>query len=109
MTGFPLAPRQHGDPAEHRRKIAEATNRALGGKLNATLGVTLAANAATTTVSDPRISAASFIGFCPLHADAAAELAGGTLYVSAQTSGELTLAHANDASTDRAFRLLVIG
>ena len=77
--------------------------------LNATLDVTLAANQAATAVTDARLSASSFLGFCPLTANAAAEIGNGTLYVSAQGKGTATLAHANTAQTDRNFRLLVIG
>lgn len=109
MTGFPLVPIDWGNEREHRRKLADGANRALTGKLNATFNVTLSANQAATTVTDVRLSAASFIGLCPLTADAAAEIANGTLHVSAQDKGTLTLAHANNAQTDRSFRLLVIG
>ncbi len=109
MSGYPAAPADLADEREHRRRIAAAANLALGGKLNATLDVTLAANQATTAVSDPRLTATSFIGFCPLTANAAGEVANGTLYVAAQSSGALTLAHADNAQADRSFRLLVIG
>jgi hypothetical protein len=109
VTGFPLAPAELADEREHRRRLAAAANRALTGKLNAALEVTLAASQATTTVGDPRLSHTSFIGCCPLTAHAAAEIGNGTLYVSAQGAGSLTLAHANNAQTDRSFRLLIIG
>lgn len=102
---FPGVTPGYSDPREQ----GNAINRALAGKLNATLGVTLAANAAFTTVTDPRLSKSSFIGFCPLTATAAAELGVGTLYVSSQGKGTLTLAHADNAQTDRNFRILVIG
>lgn len=109
MTGFPAAPLELADPREHRRRIAQTANLALRGKLNATLAVTLAANQATTTVNDARITASSFVGFCPLTANAAAEIGAGGLYVSALADGQLTLTHANNAQTDRDFRLLIIG
>lgn len=109
MSGFPIAPGDLRDEREHRRRIAAAANLALAGKLNATLAVTLAADQATTVVSDPRLTAESFIGFCPLTANAAAESGNGTLYVAAQSSGTLTLGHADNSQTDRSFRLLVIG
>ena len=109
MSGFPGVPADWGNEREHRRKLAESLNRALAGKLNATLDVTLAANQAATAVTDARLSASSFLGFCPLTANAAAEIGNGTLYVSAQGKGTATLAHANTAQTDRNFRLLVIG
>jgi hypothetical protein len=109
VSGFPGVPADWGNEREHRRKLAESLNRVLAGKLNAALDVTLAANAAATTVADARLSSASYIGFCPLTANAAAEIGSGTIYVSAQGKGTATLAHANNAQTDRNFRLLVIG
>lgn len=109
MSGFPTAPADLPDEREHRRRLAAAANLAMAGKLNATLDVTLTVNQMTTAVNDPRLTAASFIGFCPLTANAAGEMGNGTLYVAAQSSGALTLGHANNAQSDRSFRLLVIG
>ena len=91
------------------RQVADAANNILRGKLNATATVTLAASAATTTIIDVRISAFSALLFSPLTADAAAEMAVGTFFVQSQTSGSAILAHANNAQTDRTFRLLIIG
>jgi hypothetical protein len=105
--GYPLAPITMPNSAEHRRKIAETTNLAMQGKVNALLTVTLAANATTTTVTDSRIGANTYFGFQPMTADAAAMLA--SLYVSAQQKGSATLTHANTATTDRTFNVLLIG
>lgn len=71
--------------------------------------VTLAANAAATTVSDGRIRHDSPILFVPTTASAAAELAGGALYVgeAGRTNGSVVITHANSALTDRTFRLLI--
>ena len=91
------------------RALSEAVNRILNGKLNATIEVTLDAGETSTTVSNPRLTATSFIGFCPLTATAATTIMGGGLYVSSQDTGELILAHLDEASTDRTFRLLIIG
>jgi len=90
-------------------RVVAILNGAVGGNLNATLGVTLAANAGSTVVNDPRLSGTSYIGFCPLTGNAAAEIAGGGLYVSSQGARTMTLAHANNAETDRKFLLLIIG
>jgi hypothetical protein len=105
--GYPLAPETWTNEPEHRRKLAQAANLALGGKLNSVLQATLAANSATTTITDKRIGANTYIGFSPLTADAAAALSG--LYVSSQANGTATLTHANNAQTDRTFNLLLIG
>lgn len=105
--GYPLAPQSMSNDVEHRRKIAQTANLAIGGKLNATLLVTLAANVATTTVTDERIGATTFFGFQPKTANAAGALSG--LYVSSQANGTATLTHSNNAQSDRTFNVLLIG
>ena len=90
------------------RRIVDTVNRSLSGKLNVTLNVTLAANAASTTVIDARISAFSALLFTPLSANAAVEQAAGGLYVSAQQSGQATVQHANNAQIDRVFRMVIL-
>lgn len=91
------------------RRISEVVNSILTGKMNVTLDVTLTAGASTTTLTDARLSVATVISFCPLTAHAAAELAAGTLYVSARTNGTMTLTHANNAQADREFDCTLIG
>lgn len=105
--GYPLAPQTFPNEKEHRRLIASAANLALQGKLNAVTKVTLAASATTTTLTDARIGANTWLGFQPTTADAAAALSG--LYVSAQQKGQATLTHASTASVDRTFSVLLIG
>lgn len=105
--GYPSAPEAWNNDVEHRRKIARTANLALGGKLNAVMTLTLAANSPTTSVTDQRIGADTFFGFQPLTADAAAALS--SLYVSSQANGVATLTHANNAQTDRTFNVLLIG
>jgi hypothetical protein len=70
---------------------------------------TLAANAASTTIMARLIGPSSAVVPVPLTAHAAAELYGGTMYPSAQAAGSITFAHANNAETDRDFRLCIIG
>jgi hypothetical protein len=106
-TGYPTAPQAMTNEVEHRRKIAQTANLAIGGKLNAVLQVTLAANSATTTVTDKRIGANTFFGFQPTTADAAAALSG--LWVSPPSNGTATINHANNAQVDRTFNVLLIG
>lgn len=79
------------------------------GHMNTDLEVTLTANAATTVITDPRLSIHTVILFCPLTANAAAEIGAGTLYVSARDSETATLTHANNAETDRDFVLSLVG
>jgi hypothetical protein len=107
LKGYPLVPEVYPNETEHRRKLAQGANLALQGKMNAVVQVTLAANTTTTTLTDKRIGGATFIGFSPLTANAAGALAG--LYVSSQANGTATLTHANTATIDRTFNVLLIG
>jgi len=104
-TGFPGLPVTGGDA----RQVAAVVNRLAQGKLNCSGSVTLAAGAASTSVSDARGTAASVILLMPTTANAAAELSSGTLYVAARVKGGFTLAHANSAQTDRVFGYALIG
>lgn len=88
-------------------EAAEAINRHNQGKFNASLDVTLTANAASTTITDARISRESALVLSPLTANAAAALA--TTYPSFQGSGSAVLAHANNAQTDKSFRIAILG
>lgn len=105
MAGFPATPR--GSSLDF---VIDKINQLLRGKLNVTLDVTLTANSATTTVTDERISVFSFIGWEPLTAHAAAEIAAGGMYVdkTTQVNGALTITHANNAQTDRTFRIAIL-
>jgi hypothetical protein len=90
-------------------KLREVVNNVMRGKINATLDVTLTANAASTTVSDARIGGGCGIYPMPLSANAAAEIAGGTLWWGPPGNQTVTLNHASNPQTDRRFRLLIIG
>jgi len=105
MSGFPALPAAGGDP----RQIAAVVNRINQGKINCTGSVTLTPGQATTTVTDARAGAGSFIGLTAVTASAATELAAGTCYVSGRARGSFTLAHANNATTDRAFLYAIVG
>jgi hypothetical protein len=98
------------------RAIASVVNRINTGKINAVYRVaeadfTLTANAASSTLTDARLTAFSHVAFDPMTANAAAELAAGTLYVTSanRNNGSFVLTHANNAQTDRTFRVLIIG
>lgn len=107
VKGYPIVPEVMPNEVEHRRALARAANGATSGRLNAVTQVTLAASSTTTTLTDARIGANTFIGFSPLTSDAAAALSG--LYVSSQQKGQATLTHASAASVDRTFSVLLIG
>jgi len=106
---FAPVPEMEPDETEHRRKLARAVNSLRQGKFNGTLDVTLTANAASTTVTDARISYYSVILPMPMTSNAAAALA--TTYIAQATlkTGSAVLTHTNNAQTDKTFRLLIVG
>ncbi len=97
------------------RDTATALNLAISGKLNALFEATLTAGAGSTVLTAAntpgveKVGPESFIFPMPLTANAAAELAGGTMYVASQGKQTLTISHANNGQVDRSFRFLVIG
>ena len=91
------------------RQIAEVVNRTLDGGINATGSVTLTASAASTAVTDKRLSATSYFGLMPTTANASAEVGNGTIYVSSQGKQTLTLTHANNSQSDRTYRYVILG
>jgi len=90
------------------RDNIRVTNLALNGKLNSTFEVTLTANTTTTAVTSIYISPKSLLFPMPTTSNAAVELASGTMYFSTVGDGTATITHANNAQTDRSFKVLVI-
>ena len=110
-----LAPLYAGlkDQWDQLSRVSHVLRLAMRGKINA-LGertFTLTANAATSTLTDERLTSDGVVIYDPLTANAAAELAAGTLYVLSanRNNGAWTVTHANNAQTDRDFRILMIG
>ena len=91
------------------RGLTAILNRINLGKLNCAGTLTLAAGQTATVVADSRAGAGSFIGLVPLTANAAAEIAAGTLYLSSRSSGSFELTHASSAATDRHFAFVILG
>ena len=91
------------------KKFALAIQQLAQGRSNATGSCTLAPSASSTTVVAQNCGAGSVVLLSPRTAHAAAELAAGTLYVSAVALGSFTLAHANNAQTDRSFGYVCLG
>jgi hypothetical protein len=83
------------------QSVVETVNSLIGGKLDVTGSVTLAAGAASTVVEDNQFESGMVPLLIPVTANAAAAL--GTTYVSVRAKGGFTLAHANNAQTDRSF------
>lgn len=99
------------DEKEHRRQMAVKINSINQSKFNCALEVTLTANSASTTIADARISSFSVILMMPITANAAAEISGGGLYIPETTmlNGSAVIQHANNAQTDRNFRIGIFG
>ena len=111
FPNYPGCPQDGANDAAHRRQIARTANLAIQGKANNKGEITLTANAASTTVTDSRASFFSTIVFEPLTANAAAELYGGTMYVTEANhlKGSFVITHANDANADKTFRYVILG
>jgi hypothetical protein len=93
----------------HLRLVVNALNELAGGKINATSTVTLIPALDFTTVTYAFVGPDSTIVFEPQTANAAAELAAGTMYTSAKGQGAFTITHANNGQTDRTFSFAVLG
>ena len=111
---YPVPPRDAGsdEPSSVRqfaRRIADVLASAMQGRTNNTTEMTLTANAATTTLTDARLTVQSVVTTVPLTANAAAEKGNGTLYISARNNGSVTFAHANNAQTDRTYAVSIHG
>lgn len=113
--GFQSVPEDSSDERDHRRRMARAIQALMLGKSNCTLDVTLNANAATTTIQDPRISATSaIVPAMATTAHAATALAAG-IYVTSITgatafqTGSAVINHNNTVDTDKTIRFLILG
>lgn len=87
------------------RTIVAAIRALITGGSNAVGTVTLAAGAASTTVSAVNCSPTSRVYLTATTPHAAAEVAAGGLYVPAATvvQGQFVIQHANNAQVDRTF------
>lgn len=91
------------------RAISAALKLLFRGKTNNTGTFTCATSAATTVVTDEKCSSASTVYYTPTTANASAEVAGGTIYISAKADGSFTVTHANSATTGRTFDYIIVG
>ncbi len=109
----PASPGNDSAPAlfRHAVETARAVGLLLQGKSNNNGTLTLTAGAASTVMSDARLTVNSAVLFDPLTANAAAELAAGTLYTLAanRNNSAWTVTHANAGTTDRTFRYMIVG
>jgi hypothetical protein len=108
---YPSVPYQ-SDHTLLLRKICEWIERTNRAKFNCTVDLTLTANAASTTLTDARIGYwSAIIPAMALTANAAAELAAGSLYIPQATilKGSAVVQHRNNAQTDRLIRFAIFG
>jgi len=108
-VGHPTPPLHFADWQSGLHTLSKILQGVLQGQTNNVGTVTLAASADSTSVTDSRVGAFSKIMFTPTTANAAAELAGGAMYVAAKTKSAFTIAHANNAQTDRTFHYALAG
>lgn len=97
---------------QHTQEIARAVIGLYGGKINAvSADFTLTANTVTSVFTDARLTQQGVALFDPLTANAAAALAAGTLFAATagRNAGSWSITHANNAQTDRTFRVLIVG
>jgi len=111
VSEFPAPPVDLTDGDMHRRQIAISVNQILTGKINNVLDVTLAASAASTTITDARIGVNTALIFTPTTANASAEIGAGTIYVvtTSRVNGSVAVTHANNSQTDRTFKVILVG
>ena len=93
------------------RRLWEVVSQVRRGKMDIVSEFTLTANAATSTLNFKGLSPQSVVIFDPTTANAAAELAAGTLYVLTANRGNdaWTVTHANNAQVDRTYQVAVLG
>ena len=108
-TKVSLAPGILADDAQWKRTIQQWQQEVNQGHIQNVSSVTLVAGGTTTVVTDFRVGIASFIGFMPTTANAAAEIGAGGMYVSSRGKQTFTITHANNAQTDRTFTYCVLG
>jgi hypothetical protein len=89
--------------------LVQAINQLIQGRNNVSGTVTLGLNVATTTVTNPAISASSQPQLFPKTANAAVELGAGTMYVGTVSNGSFIVTHANSATANRTFGWIAVG
>ena len=99
------------DVTGYCRRVFDALHSARRDKIECVAELTLTANAATTTLTDERLSVQSVVHFDPKTANAATEIYGATMYVltANRITGAWVITHANNAQADRSFQVSIIG
>ncbi len=93
------------------RRITQAIRELFQGRSNAVGMVTLVEEETETVVTAINCSPSCKVFLFPASADAATEMAGGSLYIDPAdvVKGAFTIKHANDLSEDRTFFWVCLG
>lgn len=104
LNGFPAV-------TAYIRRMWESLQNMRRGKLECVVDFTVTANTTTTDLVDPRLSPQSAVFFDPLTANAAQNVAGSNFYVLEANRGDgvWTVTHPNQVSTNRSFRVIILG
>ena len=108
VTEFPTPSENYPNQEQHNRVHTQTIRQLMHGKVNNVLDVTLAADAAATTVTDARIGINTVAICIPTTANAAA-IAMPYRNTSSTVNGAMSLIHANNSNTDKTFKVILIG
>lgn len=103
---IPLIPADVGNVSASLVRVAGALNKVLRGAIGATMGVTLAPNATSSTFVDSRIGPYTFISLMPTTHNAATALP--SVWIEA-SQGSATINHANSTNPDQTFIAVLLG
>ena len=107
-TAYPVlstnVPRTQAGMYQWLNQAARQINSLRSGAHNTTSSITLNANSNTTTLTDSRIGAQSFVHLSPLTESAADE----SWWISSQSQGSATISHSNSPDTTRTYRTIIV-
>lgn len=101
-------PETWGREDEHRRKLAQAINSLLRGESNNHYTVTLTPDATETEIQYPSARSGVVPVLQPLSPGAAAALASGSVYATAE-NGKVVIHHDADPSDERTLGVVIVG
>ena len=111
VTEFNTPPSDLDDQKRLARLQSQSIAGLMFGRSNNVIDFTATQNAATTTITDSRLGVNTVLLFMPTTANASAEIGAGTIYVgqSSRVNGSVVVTHANNAQTDRTFKVVMVG
>ncbi len=91
------------------RDVVQAVRQLIQGRSNATGAVTVDISTTTTTIDLAAGNENAGVWLFPTTANAAAELAAGTIYALVTDAETVTITHANNTQADRTYYYMVVG